>query len=183
MQTSNNFPIVEYPIIAWIGNRGGGKTLGMTAFAVDWYQKEGIQIYSNYHLYGVPYIYMEFTEMINSLDKLYNCLLLIDEAHVGINAFQFLSKGVAKVTTFVTQIRKRKIIMCLSTQRFNRVAKSVREQVDYIVTCSRTSKKGVSNYVWYDMEYASKEVLIWEKVLDLRSYFKYYNTEELILKN
>lgn len=181
MHDQINFPIVEYPIIAFVGNRGGGKTLLMTAMAVDEFHKTKRMIFSNYTLYGIKYTYMPFEEMIANLETLHNCWLLIDEAHVGIDSYDFLSKSTQKVTQFVTQIRKRQITMLITTQRFGTIAKRFRQQVDYIVWCNRTSMKGVSKYTMYDYENKTENTVLWEKVLDLRGYFKYYNTNELVL--
>jgi len=177
---SNNFPVVEYPIILILGNRGGGKTLYMTAYAVDAYNLEKAKIYSNYHLFGVPYKYMTLKEMIESLNVLENCILLVDELHVAIDSYKFLDSNVKQFTEFITQIRKRKITLIGTTQRFTLLAKRFRDQVDYIVTSERTRVKGIAKYTWNDLESRPDSVVVWQKVLDLRDYFKYYDTNQII---
>ena len=170
---------MEYPIICILGKRGSGKTTLATDLAID-YANEGIKVVANYHLFGIKYTYMSFDEIINGLEDLYDCVLMLDEAHVGADAYQFFRKNTKALTDFVTQIRKRHITMYLTTQVFTSLAKRLREQVNYIIECYPTSSKGWFRYKCFSYETRYEVEYLWDIVVDMTHTHKHFNTDEII---
>lgn len=177
---------VQYPVIIVLGERGAGKTLLMTAIAVDEYNNNKRRIFSNYHLKGVPYDIITFKELIELPDYLTNAIVCLDELQVGADSYKTFSKSNEGVNTFVTQLRKRKVTLYYTTQVYTQIAKRVRNQTNYIMQVIATDTPGVSQVDTYtapkriskdNVRFSSQ---ISSHILDLRDYFKYYDTDEII---
>jgi ABC-type dipeptide/oligopeptide/nickel transport system ATPase component len=173
----NNQRIVDYPITAIIGDRGAGKTLYATALA-EAYFEQGKQIVSNYHLYEVDYIYMTFEDLVKDFHTLYNAVVFLDELQVGAGAFNYLKKENQQIGDFVTQIRKRKITIYFTTQRYKRITIQVREQVDYIIQVERLEIAGTSLLTMFQLPWVNRALKQW--IFDGRPYFGHYDTEQII---
>lgn len=169
--------MTEFPIIAVIGDRGSGKTL-TTVNIADEYQKAGIKVFSNFTLVGIPYKHIKFSDIVEFPEYLHDAVILLDEAHIGIDAYDFFKGTVRGITEFSTQIRKRRLVIIYTTQVFTTVAKRLRQQTDYLLYCNELNVKGLIHTQMWDNK--TKEFLH-EKVSDLRRYFESYDTNELIL--
>ena len=124
---------MDYAIVGIIGRRGSGKTVFLTKLATE-YHNNNIPIFANFSM-DIPHYEIDFNEIATFPPYLHDCVLLIDEAHVGTDAYQFWNQTVKDITDFITQIRKLHITMYYSTQVFTQVAKRLRDQTDYIFQC------------------------------------------------
>lgn len=169
--------MTEYPIIGIVGDRGGGKTLTAVNI-VDEYQKAGLKVFSNFELIGIPYEHIEFNDIVDFPEYLHDGVIIIDEAHIGTDAYDFFSKRVREITKFATQIRKRRLIFLYTTQVFTQVAKRLRQQTDYIMYCNELHVKGLIRVELYSNR---TQEYINGKTVDLSAYFGKYDTNELIM--
>lgn len=124
----------------WIfsGQQGSGKTLLMMHLVkqiLDEYPDA--LIVSNISIFGVPcvpYTGVEDFEKYNNGTK--GTIFIIDEIHILFNALE--SKGMPLSTMQVwAQNRKNRRLILGTSQRFNRVAKGVREQTTWNYECTR----------------------------------------------
>ena len=172
--------IVEYPIVAVVGDRGDGKTVTMTALAYA-YEKEGKKIFANFTLIGIPYTKITFQDLADFPEYLSDGVVLLDEGHIGIDAYQVFNSRVQNITKFSTQTRKRKLIVLFSTQVFTTVAKRLRNMTNYIFECNKTNVKGVVNVNVYDRnQIKNGGGYIKSITIDGRPFFDMYDTNEII---
>lgn len=124
----------------WIfsGQQGSGKTLLMMHLVKDILEQyPNCKIVSNISIFGVPCIpyqgIEDFDKYNNGADGI---IFVIDEIHILFNALE--SKGMPLSTMQVwAQNRKNRRLILGTSQRFNRVAKGVREQTTWNYECHR----------------------------------------------
>jgi len=174
---------MEYPIVGIIGRRGSGKTLYLSKLATEYY-RNNVPIFANFSL-DIPHYEIDFNEIATFPPYLHDCVLLIDEAHVGTDAYRFWSQIVKDITDFITQTRKLHITMYYSTQVFTQVAKRLRDQTDYIFQCEPLFINGVRKLDYFKVDIFDKftDEYIATDVYNGKPYYDKYNTDELILKN
>lgn len=141
---------------------------------------EGIRIIYNGHMFGIRYLHMELLDIIKHLGKddevLKNCILIIDEAYIGMDRREGLSPLVKVLSKLSKQIRKRHIHLILCTPdsseldlRFQKIevehiACSYDEITDKVTKFIRNRKKYKRTR---EVEYSGYP------------YRKYYNTDEI----
>lgn len=169
----------EYPRVAIIGDTGGGKTVSLTAFGLMFAQLNGLKIFANYTLHGVDYEYIDFNDIVDFPEYLHDAVILIDEAHIGTDAYAFFTTRVKEITKFATQTRKRRLIFMYSTQVFTQTAKRLRDLTTYIIYCKTTEIKDVFELSIHDRSIENQGYI---KTLFLHGepFFKYYDTNEII---
>ena len=171
---------IQYCINAVVGTFGTGKTL-FTTYLAKLCHDNGMKVFANYHLKGIPYTYIEIKDLVKFPEGLENCIVVLDEGHVGANAYDVFKRDVRDLEIFATQIRKRKAYIFWTTQRFMRVAKPLRDLTEYAFQMTKTDIDGVATVdvfsdpnTYADYQYSFN--------FDGRAYFKYYDTEEIIKK-
>jgi hypothetical protein len=172
--------MIQQPIILILADRGEGKTLLATGLAYMYHTVDHLSIVTNYTLYNIPYRKMGFKTLLKHMDTLSDCLLILDEVHTMSDAYEFFTKSVKKLTTFVTQLRKRHITLIIITQRNNFIAKRLRQMVNYVMECSRTDVVGVVDVKVFDLSLPQSQSFVKEFVFDGRQFFDYYDTNEVI---
>lgn len=108
-----------------IGESGSGKSSLETAYLYDAYLK-GVKVFANYQLY-FPFTYMTFQEMIELPEEIEGGILGMDELQKGADSYEFFSKPSKKLTTFVSEFRKREFRGIYTVPRFRWVALRLRE--------------------------------------------------------
>lgn len=171
---------IEFPIISVLGDRGDGKTLVMTALAWLNQKVAGLKVFANYHLLDIPYTYITFEELANFPEDLEDAIVLLDETHIGVDAYEVFRKNNKAITKFSTQLRKRRIVLLWSTQRFNTVAKRLRQMTNYVLEVEKTNIKGIIQCRVYDRGLEASNSFVKEFVLDGRQFFGMYDTNEII---
>ena len=170
---------MEYPISCVLGARGSGKTLFMTSLAYA-YHKEGKKIYANYHLIDIPYKHITFEELAALPAELNDAIVLLDEIQIGADAYEVFKKSNKMITTFATQLRKRRITLFYSTQVFKMATKRLRDQTNFLMTCDHTQPPGFVKIEVYEyIAYHSHEYI---KTIthNLTPFFDAYDTDEVI---
>lgn len=116
---------------AIVGDIGSGKTCFMTRYAYL-NSKEGMPIISNYALKGIKHRVMSFTEFVSvvsdrkRLRSIEGSTVYFDELGVGADSYDFFSKDVKAITSFVAQIRKLHVTAYYTVQRMSMIARRLR---------------------------------------------------------
>ena len=168
----------EYPRICLIGDTGDGKTLTMTALG-KMYAELGYKIFANYTLFLTDYEHIDFEDIVDFPEYLHDAVILIDEAHIGTDAYAFFNKRVKEITKFATQTRKRHLIFIFNTQVFTQVAKRLRDLTTYIIYCSSTENKDYFKLMIHNRKIENQGYI---KTIYLHGepFYKYYDTDEII---
>ena len=174
-----------------IGRQGSGKTLMATKIAFEEYS--GQHIFSNYTLYGIDYKPITFNkeieqnkDKIDILDMLEtnpdffnDSIMLLDEIHLYLDSLDFMRKNNRKLQTFFSQLRKRKILLIGTTQYLMNVDIRIRRQCLNVIEMSQKDN-GIFCAETSEIDgYFSK--FISRVYIDLKKWYKCYNTNELVL--
>jgi hypothetical protein len=170
---------MKYPITAVLGQRGSGKTLFMTYLAHQ-YHAEGKKIFSNFQLKKIPYTPITFSELAKLPEWLYDGVVFLDEIHIGADSYEVFKKSNKMITTFATQLRKRRITLFYSTQVFKMATKRLRDQTNFLMTCDHTQPPGFVKIEVY--EYIAYHAHTYIKTIthNLTAFFDAYDTDEVI---
>lgn len=177
LSEEDEFYLNNYPIIAITGNFGAGKTLLATFLALTYKANHNMNIFSNYKFVGVDYRKVTFEEVAKMPDWLRNGVLVLDEMQIGADSYNSMGKNVKLLTTFITQIRKRDIILVITTQRFKMVAKRIRLLINYYIEVESVAK-GVIKARTYDLP--NGYILLNTKTYNLKAVYPFYDTTEVI---
>ena len=172
-----NEEFIDPPIICILGDRGSGKTLFMTGLSYLYEKVDNIKIFANYHLKEIPYEYIKFEDIADLPERLRDSVVLLDEVHIGADAYEVFRKRVKGLTKFSTQLRKLNCTLIISTQRFSTVAKRLRNMTNYIIETEKTQQKGVVHCSVFEK---ATDEFIKEFIYDGRQFYEMYDTNEII---
>ena len=117
-----------------IGKQGSGKTLFLVKKAYEYY-KAGFTIYSNVHL-NFPYKKLNYKDIINC--KLDNGVVILDEVHLLLPARNSMSTRNREICdSFLSMVRKKKLIIYGTTQTERKVDIRFREEKDFFYMCRK----------------------------------------------
>ncbi len=170
---------ISSPIIAIVGERGDGKTLLATGLATL-YQKSGMSLISNYGFKSIPFRQMSFAQFVSEAEDIFDAVCVFDEFHVGADAYKWWNQKVNIITTFLTQLRKRNVILILTTQRFDTIASRARKLVDYIYQVEKGENEGDVYCEVHDMRLPNDEDFVRAFVFQGKDFFGEYDTNEII---
>lgn len=137
---AQNNPDYFYPAGIWVfcGPQGAGKTLSMVQtlrrMAAD-YPKA--KIVSNLEIKGldrevIPFeSYDQLLTMSNGIEGL---IFVLDEIHVLWNSLESKEIPITEMATFC-QMRKDRRVILGTSQVYSRIAKPIREQLQYVIDC------------------------------------------------
>ena len=169
------------------GSQGSGKTLLMMHLLKQVLeQSPNAIVVSNISIYGVPsYPYTgieDFEKYANGKD---GCIFVIDEIHTLFNSLESKNMPVSTMQVWCQNRKNRRLILGTS-QRFNRVAKGVREQTTWNYEC----RKGIASLLYSYRVFDGAEYDEQGKYLDEKpirhfyipnvSVMRMYNTLEVI---
>ena len=137
---ARNNPDYFYPAGIWVfcGAQGSGKTLS----AVQLLQKickeyPKAKVCTNLEIKGIDNEIIEFTDY-EQIEKLSNgtngIIFFIDEVHVLWNSLESKDIPITEMACFC-QMRKDRRVIIGTSQKYNRIAKPIREQLQYIIDC------------------------------------------------
>ncbi len=136
LKTNDGFPYAGMWIFS--GQQGSGKTLLMMHLVkqiIQQYPKA--LIVSNISIYGVPSIpYKGIEDFENYKNGVDGVIFVIDEIHILFNALESAKMPLSTMQVWAQNRKNRRLILGTS-QRFNRVAKGVREQTTWNYECHR----------------------------------------------
>ena len=177
------------------GKQGSGKTLLMVKHLIDEHEQHPKKkIFSNTPLFDITYTPVTFDknkagdhDKISILDQLdddpnffNHSIMLIDEIHLYLNSLDFMRKNNRKLQIFFSQLRKRDILLLGTAQYFHDIDIRVRSQA---------MNSFEMEHIYQDLFQATTcEVLRYDYIpietvkLKLSMYYKYYDTEYVILE-
>ena len=136
LKNGDGFPYAGMWIFS--GQQGSGKTLLLMHLVkqiIEQYPKA--LIVSNISIFGVPAIpftgVKDFEKYNNGQDGI---IFIIDEIHILFNALESAGMPLSTMQVWAQNRKNRRLILGTS-QRFNRVAKGVREQTTWNYECTR----------------------------------------------
>lgn len=131
----------------WVfsGSQGSGKTLLMMHLLKQILEESpNAIVVSNISIYGVPsYVYTgidDFEKYNNGKDGV---IFVIDEIHTLFNSLESKNMPLSQMQVWCQNRKNRRLILGTS-QRFNRVAKGVREQTTWNYEC----RKGIAGLLY-----------------------------------
>lgn len=125
----------------FLGEQNSGKTLSLTYFAYKYF-KNGYTIYSNYklnffHKNLTKEVLQDYTENRKQFKK---AIFLLDEIYLFLDSRNFGKKTNKIFTYFLLQTSKRNVHLLGTAQYINTVEKRFRENLNFMVFCSRVLK-------------------------------------------
>ena len=136
LKDNSGFPYAGMWIFS--GQQGSGKTLLMMHLVKQIHEQyPNALIVSNISIYGIPSIpyqgIEDFEKYKNGHDGV---IFVIDEIHILFNALESAKMPLSTMQVWAQNRKNRRLILGTS-QRFNRVAKGVREQTTWNYECRR----------------------------------------------
>lgn len=133
----------------WIfsGQQGSGKTLLMMHLVKQIHEQyPDALIVSNISIYGIPSIpYKGIEDFEKYKNGSKGIIFVIDEIHILFNALESAKMPLSTMQVWAQNRKNRRLILGTS-QRFNRVAKGVREQTTWNYECHRPILSVIYSY-------------------------------------
>lgn len=177
----------------WIfsGAQGTGKTLMAMSIAREMLKEyPDALICSNISIYGVPsipYTGLESFEKYNNGAK--GIIFLIDEIHTLYSSLESVKMSISSLTVW-SQNRKNRRVILGTSQRYNRVAKGIREQSTYVYQCKRPFLGLFYPYYIFDgADFNDDGKYVGENKVPLNFYvpsvgaMRMYNTLEVVIRD
>lgn len=142
-EAETEFKKLESSVWAIVGRRGSGKST-MLANIAETDFSIGKKIISNFDL-SFDHIKLTFEKLIEFPALLQNGTIVFDEFQVGAGARNALRNSNKDLNQFITQLRKRNIILYYGTQNFKFVDIDVRNQTDYIMYTEAVDREDPNN--------------------------------------
>jgi len=162
-------------LIAILGPLGCGKTLGMTYLGLKSYfaYKRRVKLYSNYHLYGVPFF---FVRNPDDIEEMHEGIFLGDELWLWLDSRASSSRKNKMIAKILAKSRKRGIEIFYTTQDFSQIDKRIRKITDYFCVPMLNKSESVCTLLIYNKYMEMKRCLKFrtEKIFDC-----YDTTEEI----
>lgn len=131
-------PLYFYPAGIWVfcGAQGSGKTLSAVQTLLVLHERyPAAMIVSNLDIKGVDYVpferYEQLIEMSNGTEGI---IFFLDEIHVLWNSLESKDIPISEMATFC-QMRKDRRVIIGTSQVYGRIAKPIREQLQYVIKC------------------------------------------------
>jgi len=169
-------------IFGFAGNMRGGKTLGMTAWAVLLSSMTGQKIYANYTINSPKFIRFKNWKDLTGVQ---NSIICFDEIGTALDSRNYKSRAQAEFTHLFAQMGKLGNTFLYATQRMHLVEKRVRDNTDYRIICRREWPGEALNQVWFDTQ-ANAEMPIKVHtygIPDPKKLYVLYDTYEKIESN
>lgn len=143
---------IEYKAMAIVGKRGSGKTMYAVHKCKQYYDNGGV-IYSNTNLYfGKERLVIKEEYSPDEIEafkkkrlrpltrrhvdtipeELQGACILIDEIQAWADSYKFYTSEAINLSNLMTQMRKRKLFVIITTTHLDQAAKRIRQQMDYI---------------------------------------------------
>lgn len=165
-------------IIAITGSMGSGKTLLATIFAHKYFS-EGSTVYANYGL-SFKHEPLRMEDISNCDFDFNNALLVIDEIHLFMDSRQSMTKNSRIISYFITQSRKRNLILVYTTQQSGQVDKRLRSNTDYFIKCENLSPPNAKKDVYIRWTINDMEQHKMSFIFKADPYFELYDTHQVV---
>lgn len=183
-----------YGLYIAVGRQGSGKTVFMIKLLID-NLKYKSKIFSNINLYNIDSDYTKISLstreetitdvplMLDMLDDDINVfndsIIFLDEIHKDLDSRDFWSESSRKIQGFFSQLRKRNCLVLATAQYFGLIDNRVRKQC-FNVFDMRKLSNDTFNVVVNEVDgYYYRPIINYD--VKLSDYFKYYDTNEIVL--
>ena len=183
-----------YGLYIAVGRQGSGKTLFMIKLLID-NLKYKSKIFSNINLYNIDRDYTKISLstredtitdlplMLDMLDDDINIfndsIIFLDEIHKDLDSRDFWSESSRKIQGFFSQLRKRNCLVLATAQYFMLIDNRVRKQCFNVFDMRKISNE-MFNVVVSEVDgYYYRPIINYD--VKLSDYFKYYDTNEIVL--
>lgn len=177
-------------IILYKGARGRGKTLTMVKDGYIYYE-EGYRILANFHVTYAEHISNEDILNLDKESEVYDCVLMIDEIQIFFDSRRGMRKENLKFSNFIQQIRKRNIILLITTQYSNTIDNRIRQHLDMLAFPNFIKKYNICEVTYMDLTRFEDTISILGQaefkpatikiIFDAVPFFKMFNTSEMII--
>jgi hypothetical protein len=187
---ARNNPDYFYPAGIWVfcGPQGSGKTLS----AVQCLKKICKEypkaiVCTNLDIKGIENKTIEFTdyEQLKTLDNgIEGIIFFLDELHILWNSLESKEIPVSEMACFC-QMRKNRRVIIGTSQVYNRIAKPIREQLQYAIDCKNFFGLVQYNTILDPAESIEKNGVMEAKVVGKKIWFhhpKLYNVYDTLFK-
>lgn len=161
--------------------------------SVNKFVTQHIHIISNVELYGIPYIKFESVNQLIDIDKFGFpdqdiTIFLLDESGAVFNSRNYKNNISSEFLTRLLQSRKHKVVLYMTSQRFQFTDKILREVCSTVSMCKKKWRiVKESKYDAHELEYCVNESLLKPKAItyhfifdkDYNSYNSYQLVEDL----
>ena len=158
-----------------MGELGAGKTLGLTALSWQhWFNRQE-RVFSNYHLFGVPYY---FIDSVDKLDLIRDGFLALDEFWRLVDSYYSRSRKTKITADILARSRKRGLTYCMTAQVMSSISPRVRQVLDFTAYPIISTNEQVLKMVIFRGNRGRKENYL--KSVYFRTQFQYdrYDTNE-----
>ena len=183
-----------YGLYIAVGKQGSGKTLFMIKLLID-NLKYKSKIFSNINLYNIDRDYTKISLstredtitdvplMLDMLDDDINVfndsIIFLDEIHKDLDSRDFWSESSRKIQGFFSQLRKRNCLVLATAQYFMLIDNRVRKQCFNVFDMRKISNDTFNVVVSEVDGYYYRPIINYD--VKLSEYFKYYDTNEIVL--
>lgn len=187
---ARNNPDYFYPSGIWVfcGPQGSGKTLS----AVQCLKKmckayPKAKVCSNLEIKGIENEVIPFTdyEQLKTLDNgIEGIIFFIDELHIVWNSLESKEIPVSEMACFC-QMRKNRRVIIGTSQVYGRIAKPIREQLQYAIVCKNYFGLLQVNKITDPADSVEKDGHVESKVIGVKFWFhtpKLYNSYDTLFK-
>jgi len=143
---------LPYGLIGFFGNRGRGKTFTAVAYARRWrHQHPNAAVYTNLDklkLPGTGPIYLSCT--MEQITQARDCLVLIDEAGVFLNAWNYVAENQRKTARWIAATRHFGVIVLMTAHLPEHINKRIRDVLDEMYYMESFQGMGVFRATVYE---------------------------------
>lgn len=154
-----------------MGKMGAGKTLSMSLFAEYMHKMTGSPLYSNYRLQGASKI-----ESLNTMTEVEGGIFCFDEMWLTLDS-RLWSDNV-KLTRWVNQTRKKKMIILYTTQHIRQIEMRARNATDVLVYCEKRADGHWLQFIDWQYRQMGRRYLINHSTA--RRFYGIYDTYEVL---
>lgn len=137
--------VIKITLFAVFGRLGEGKTLALTYLTFDHWFNRREKIYSNYHLFKIPYYYIEGINQLNTPrgSRSSPTFIALDEIWRIINARTPMKKRNQIVYDILGRSRKRFLTFVFTSQLKRTIDRNVVDVLDFVSKPSMTADEGI----------------------------------------
>lgn len=140
-----------FGVYCYCGKQGSGKTYSVVEFLKE---NSDLPIYANIKtIHGIEYTYFEGFDQLLALKDKSDCIIVYDEIFTALTKS---SRMTTEVLSFLSQMRKRRIIFLTTAQEWLEINITLRRYCRYQIECSMTNFFGFFGILtksFYDAEH------------------------------
>jgi hypothetical protein len=160
------------------GYLGVGKTLGATLWALDYQQRSGCALYSNFGIKGSkPFTHIDDFKKIAMEES---SILVLDEAHMDLDARSFSSNHVKFFTQVSYYLRKLRCTVVMTSPSFNDLDSRIRGVTNLVLNVAKDKER-----FYYDVwDIQSNRYLKTLRIKRENAYMfadEYFNTNNMVV--